>query len=320
MTAPRRVSVVVPTRDRQALLRVALASIRALEAADVSFEILVGDNGLSDETKRIAEEFGAKYLPVTEHGAGAARNAGLRAATGDYLAFLDDDDAWMIGHLRPQLDMLDADPALDAVIGRVIYTDKNMTPISAPWPENPPSDREDMLRRMMSGWFPQIGTFVGRIRVRELSGEFDQKLIGGQDLDWMLRTARRRTLGFTQTPCVLFRGRDPGTYDLLQHRRIGFDRKVFLRHALPEWRVWRSPAKLARAYSGTLMHFYVYFSDAAAERAANGRRGEAFKAMRIAFGVFPLRGMYHLVKPRTSMQRALVRILAPPRNAARAAE
>jgi hypothetical protein len=47
-------------------------------------------------------------------------------------------------------------------------------------------------------------------------------------------------------------------------------RRVFLRHALPGWRIWRSPLDLFKAYSGTLMHFYQYFVDTAVERAARG--------------------------------------------------
>lgn len=80
--AKRKVSVIVPTCDRPALLRQALASIRALEGPDLAFEIFVGDNGSALETPIVAEEFGAIYLKTSTPGASAARNVGLRAATG----------------------------------------------------------------------------------------------------------------------------------------------------------------------------------------------------------------------------------------------
>ena len=60
--APFLVSVIVPTRDRPALLREALASIRAIETETLRFEILVGDNGLAAENKLAAEAFGAFYM------------------------------------------------------------------------------------------------------------------------------------------------------------------------------------------------------------------------------------------------------------------
>lgn len=307
MSKPRRVSVIVPTRDRPAMLREALASIRALEADDLALEILVGDNGGLPETKQIAEEFGAIHIPVAQAGASAARTAAMNAASGAYLAFLDDDDAWLPAHLRPQLALLDARPELDAVIGRVTPAGQQLEPYGESYPLTPPGEGDEMLRKMLSGWFPQIGSFVGHMRVREWSGPFDPFLLGGQDLDWMLRTARRRALGFVDVACVLFRSRAPGSYDNLQSRRIGYDRFVFLRHAVPEWRIWKDPLEFLRAYSGTLRHFYNYFTEAAEERSTRGRKGEALKAMLVAIRIFPLRGTYHLFRP-TPMRRALANV------------
>jgi glycosyltransferase involved in cell wall biosynthesis len=279
------------------MLRQALASIRALEGPDLSFEILVGDNGSDPETLEIARTFGARHIPVPERGASAARNAGLRAATGEFLAFLDDDDVWLEGHIRPHLAALDARPELEGLISRLIYTDSKLNPMGGAFPIENPGEGERLLRDMMSGYFPQIGTLVARTSVREAIGEFDPILLGGQDLDWMLRIARRRTLGFEETTCILFRGRPPGTYDALQKRRIGFDRKVFLRHALPEWRVWGSPMTFFRAYSTTLRHFYIYFTDAAVDRARDGRRLDALKAIQVAFGILPIRAILDVVRP-----------------------
>jgi glycosyltransferase involved in cell wall biosynthesis len=68
------VSVVVPTRDRPALLREALQSIRALERDGVGVEIIVGDNGTSADTRLIVEAFNAVYLHTSKDGSAAARN------------------------------------------------------------------------------------------------------------------------------------------------------------------------------------------------------------------------------------------------------
>src|SRR5690606_14152834 len=115
----RRISVVVPTRDRPDYLRQALASIRAHESPEFTFEILVGDNGADSRTRDVAAEFGAKHLPVSRPGAGAARNAGLTAATGEFIAFLDDDDVWLDSHIRPHMTLFDADPELEGVMAKV---------------------------------------------------------------------------------------------------------------------------------------------------------------------------------------------------------
>jgi glycosyltransferase involved in cell wall biosynthesis len=293
-----KVSVVVPTCDRPALLRQALASIRALEGADLTFEILVGDNGSGSETRAVVEEFGAVYLKATTRGPSAARNVGLRAATGDYIAFLDDDDVWLPKNVRPHIACLESNSSLDAVIGQYIYTDQNLVPIGSPCPEAVPCDNNQLLRAMLSGFFPQIGTVLARTAVRDTIGGFDESLIGGEDLDWLLRIARKSSLGFVATPAMYFRLKPRGASDALQRERIAYDRRVFFRHALPEWRIWNSPLDFAKAYAGTLWHFYQYFIDAAIERAARGDRHSSLRAIGTAFGVFPFRTAYHLIAQR----------------------
>ena len=84
--------------------------------------MLICDNACSPEVQEIAERRGARYLPVHEAGAAAARNTGMVAATGEYLAFLDDDDLWLPEHLRGHLAMLAARPELEAVVGQVVLT------------------------------------------------------------------------------------------------------------------------------------------------------------------------------------------------------
>lgn len=293
MTA-RRVSVVVPTCDRPGPLRRALASIRALEGRDIQLEIIVADNGACPDTRTAAAEFRARYLTVEQKGPSAARNGAMSAATGDYIAFLDDDDAWTGGHLRQHLDLFEANPEMDLVIGQVISTNENYQPFGDPWLAEPPKAGPDLLRRMLSGYFPQIGAIVIRARVRAQIGGFDTSLIGGEDLDWLLRIAEGGRVGFVKVPSVLFTHRDIGTFDELQLRRIKYDKRVFHRYALRWWRLWRSPMEFSRAYSGTLMHFYRYFTDAALERSLRGERGPALKAAFHAFSIFPLRAIKHL--------------------------
>jgi glycosyltransferase involved in cell wall biosynthesis len=313
LTTPRKVSVIVPTCDRPALLREALASIRALEGSDLRLEILVGDNGFASETRLIVNEFSAIYLKASIRGPSAARNVGLRAATGEYLAFLDDDDVWLPGNIRPHMALLDSHPELDAVIGQVVYTDLDLVPLSAPEPKGAVGDGNELLRRMLSGFFPQIGTTLTRIGVREEIGEFDEALIGGEDLDWLLRIARKHRLGFIATPSIFFRCRPLGSYDALQRKRVGYDRRVFFRHSLPEWRIWRSPLDFSKAYAGTLGHFYGYFVGAAVERAERGHRCAALRAIASAVSIFPLRGAYHLIAPRP-LRKALWASLVPWRQ------
>lgn len=305
----RKVSVVVPTRDRPHLLREALESIRALEAADIELEIIIGDNGSTPQTEAIACKYDAILVKVEGEGAGVARNAAMKHATGEYIAFLDDDDRWLASHLRAHLDLLNQRPDLDGVVGQVVSADHQMRPVGKAWPLEADEGRP-LLRRMLSGYFPQIGSVVVRKRVRDAIGGFDEALIGGEDLDWLLRLARRDKLAIVLSESVLFRGRPLGTFDDLQLLRSRYDKKVFFRHAVPEWRVWKSPRQFWLAYYGTLKHFYRYFVDAAVRRAARGERLAALRAIWFAFQVFPLRTIYHLVKWRR-MRIAFVGAILP---------
>ena len=305
MTEAKRVSVVVPTRDRPELLREALQSIRALENDGVRFEIIVGDNGTSSDTQKVAEAFDAIYLHTSTFGAAAARNIAMRAATADYIAFLDDDDVWTSNHIHGHLALLAANPRLDMVFGQIINTDPQRHPIYGPWPEQLPDERRDLLKFMLNGYFPQIGATVVRARVRETVGFFDESFIGGQDWDWQLRIARQHGVGFVRQPCVLFSQRGTGTYDSLQLRRAKFTRRIFLRNAIPEWRVWASPVAFARSFFEVTDHYFFYFAETALDHANRGERWLAICAIWRAFTMFPSRALRKLLSD-SSLRDALL--------------
>ncbi len=313
LTGKRCVSVVVPTRNRPDTLRQALASIRALEAADLTFEILVGDNGDDPRTPRVCAEFDARHLPVSENGAGAARNAGLLAATGELIAFLDDDDVWMANHIRPHLAVFDARPEIEAVMARVMAVDEDLREIAGPWPWTVCAEGDESVRTMLSGYYPQIGATMVRASVRGEVGAFDAALLGDQDWDWQLRVARRRKTAYIPDPCVLFRQRPPGSFDALRLRRLGFGRRVFLRHALPERRVWPSLGAMANSYRDVLWHYYEYFVEAATERAEKGEPG-VWRAIWGAWRTFPLRATYQLIAPKP-LRKAMLSSLTSGRRA-----
>ena len=95
-----RISAVIPTRDRRALVLEAIES--ALAQDPPPLEVVVVDDGSHDGTAdAVAAAFGdaARVVRGRGNGAAAARNLGAREALGDWIAFLDDDDVWLPGHL-----------------------------------------------------------------------------------------------------------------------------------------------------------------------------------------------------------------------------
>jgi glycosyltransferase involved in cell wall biosynthesis len=107
-----RVSVVIPTFNRAQSIKRAIDSVAAQSFRD--FEVIVIDDGSTDDSERIVSEAGIPQLRIIRHphnrGAAAARNTGIGAATGAYIAFLDSDDAWHPDKLARQIAALAAAP------------------------------------------------------------------------------------------------------------------------------------------------------------------------------------------------------------------
>lgn len=98
-----KISVVIPTYNRRVEVMEAVASVRA-QTAEV-FEILVIDDGSTDDTEKCFAELKppVRYLRIANQGVSAARNHGVNAALGDWIAFLDSDDEWHSDKLAKQI-------------------------------------------------------------------------------------------------------------------------------------------------------------------------------------------------------------------------
>jgi glycosyltransferase involved in cell wall biosynthesis len=124
------VSVIVPFRDAGSHLEQTIASVEAQDHD--RFELILVDDGSTDASTGVAGAAAARdpvrirHLDHAGHanlGKSSSRNAGLRAARGDYVVFLDADDLLLPGKLRHQAAILDGDHGADAVYGRTWYWD-----------------------------------------------------------------------------------------------------------------------------------------------------------------------------------------------------
>jgi glycosyltransferase involved in cell wall biosynthesis len=117
--AEPHVTAAIPVRDGEAYLAEAIESV--LGQSRPCDQVIVVDNGSTDRSAEIAAGFGPIVEVVAEPrpGIGAARNAALRAARGDYLAFLDADDLWEPEKTALQLAAFEAEPQLQLVFGHV---------------------------------------------------------------------------------------------------------------------------------------------------------------------------------------------------------
>jgi glycosyltransferase involved in cell wall biosynthesis len=112
------VSVIIPTRNRAHLVCEAIDSVLCQRNGEV--EVVVVDDASTDDTANVVERRFASRIQLLRlpqrRGAGAARNAGLRVARGDLLAFLDDDDLWLPGKLDAELRVFETFPDAEAIV------------------------------------------------------------------------------------------------------------------------------------------------------------------------------------------------------------
>ena len=187
------VSVVMPVYNRTSTVENAILSVLAQDFAD--FELIVVDDGSTDETPRVVESIEDPRLKLirlpVNAGGNAARNRGIEAARAPLIAFLDSDDAYLPHKLgftvrafaeRPEMDVL-----LDSFIKR--YPERDRPDIEL---HNPVLDRnEEILEALFNRriWKATAGITARREAVLR-AGLFDEGLRRRQDFDFILRLAK----------------------------------------------------------------------------------------------------------------------------------
>lgn len=130
MNAVPRVSVLLPTYNREDLLQRAMASVLAQTYTD--FELIVIDDGSNSATAATVRSFEDErivYLRQSHRGVSAAENSGLAAARGAFIAFQDDDDEWLPEKLQVQVTAIEQAPQQVGVVytGRWMVQDGRQT-------------------------------------------------------------------------------------------------------------------------------------------------------------------------------------------------
>lgn len=176
MTMPL-VSVIIPVYNGERFLAAALDSVFAQDYRPT--EVIVVDDGSTDMSARIARSYsGVRYIYQDNQGHATARNTGIGAARGEYIAFLDADDIWLPDKLNIQISYLIQNPLVGYVISRM----HAILETGAEWPvslnrnhylEDPPCFLPSSLvvRKIVMG---KIGLFDSHYRI-------------ANDCDWFFR-------------------------------------------------------------------------------------------------------------------------------------
>ncbi|WNW29150.1 glycosyltransferase family 2 protein [Lactobacillus johnsonii] len=184
----KKVTVVIPTYNRAQRILSAVESV--LNQTYSNLEVLVVDDGSTDDTQQVINEYKNKdgrisYIRQKNQGAPVARNNGIDHARGDYIAFNDSDDTWEPDKLEKQVKILDANLA-DVVFCKLKFTGSNGNVSLIP--EDQPNGT--VIRNLMG-----IGTqtLIGKRKVFE-EFQFDPVMPRFQDLELLLRLTKKYKL------------------------------------------------------------------------------------------------------------------------------
>lgn len=167
------VSVVIPVHNGEEHLREAIDSVLTQTYDPV--DIIVVDDGSTDESARVVQSFGSlvRYCQQPQSGPSAARNRGVEVADGEWIAFLDADDLWEPEKVRKQLAALAEHGAVDMVFGYVqqFYSpelpDEIRRTISIPGRPGPGYHVGTLL--MKTATFRRVGAFLSYLRMGEFA-------------------------------------------------------------------------------------------------------------------------------------------------------
>ena len=176
---PAKVSVIIPVYNGQDFIADAVKTVR-----DQTFpcaELILVDDGSTDGSAEKLDDIpDARVIHQANSGPAVARNAGVGVASGEFIAFLDQDDLWAAKKTDKQLAVLENDQTLDYVLSHSIYKLHMIT-------ERPRWAKQKYFDEPVPGWV--LGSTLIRRRTFDRVGGFDPALRhGGDDVDWFSRS------------------------------------------------------------------------------------------------------------------------------------
>ena len=205
---PAPVSVVIPAYNHAAYIVAAIESV--LAQTTPPREVIVVDDGSPDDTAArvtpLAEAGRVRYVRQENAGMAAARNAGARLATSEYLYFLDDDDLLFPDAVRPLVrELTEHREAAFAYGNMVVFDDRPPCPGPRSGAHRDPSRAVNPTEFLL---FNQIGS-PGQVLMRRQAfldvGGFNLKIWGTDDWDLWLRLLRDRSARMISSPVIAYR-------------------------------------------------------------------------------------------------------------------
>ena len=198
------VTAVITTHNRLDLLQRAVQSV--LAQTYPAMELVVVDDASTDGTAAWCEvqPFCFIHIPPEEsRGGNHARNVGIEAARGEYVAFLDDDDRWLPEKIRKQVEVAQATGCALVYCGR---RDEVITKNGSSFRDKIPAttDCGDMSRKILYTFGITTSTILARRDELLEAGLFDEDLRYWQDYEMLIRLAQKVKFGVVAEPLCLY--------------------------------------------------------------------------------------------------------------------
>ena len=237
MSTVPAVSVVIPTYNRAGFIAQAVQSV--LDQTGINSEIIVVDDGSTDNTRQVLEQFNGKirYLATENQGVAHARNTGMKASVGKYIAFLDSDDLYLPGKLALQVAFMEVhtevgvvSTEMSAMVGDTVTEDyhlrsyhgiynrkgwsyKDVYPVSGQFhfkalDETVPYYIGSIFRQTLQGQVLITNTVLFQRNILATIGYQNEAYRTGEEYEYLVRICKNYMAAFLDVPTYIYRYHD----------------------------------------------------------------------------------------------------------------
>ena len=203
---PSSVSVIIPTYNYGRFIAEAIQSV--VEQTSRPGELIVVDDGSTDDTESVVRQFGdqVRYIKQENRGVSAARNRGVAESSGEFVAFFDADDTWEPKKIEKQLAVFENDSEVGLVhCGMNEFDDETRVSIGAEVGGMEGWVADEMLVSERTVIVGPGGTIMLKREAFDFAAGFDERLTIGEDWDLCYRIARRFKVGYVPEMLVNYR-------------------------------------------------------------------------------------------------------------------
>jgi len=258
-----RVTVVIPTYNRAGYICDAIDSVLSQTYKD--YEIIVVDDGSTDDTKGILSKYNGKirYFYQENKGVAAARNRGIKKAKGEYIAFLDSDDIWLPEKLQLQLETLNnhRDYSWAYCDRKYVYEGDFKERTHRKYP----AYHGNIFDFLFMDIFVKTTTVIVKKECFNCVGYFKEELRRSEDYDLFLRLAKKYRIVYIDRQLILYRVHKHSLCRESQELSYTTHLKILKNCVRTNYSYFRQKRKLVKLRFGDLHYklarFYFFQSD-----------------------------------------------------------